>query len=235
MSQFVSWCDKIERQRKDMEKEKLLLLGTGGHAHSVVDSIEQSGIYQIVGFLDLPERVGALYQGYKVLGTDDLLDEFFLKGVRSAFVTVGYMGQGNVRNELYHRLTRIGYQLPVITDKTAAIAKNVKIGRGSFVGKNAVVNACAQIGDMCIINSAAVVEHDCRIGDFSHIAVGAVVCGGSVLGRQTFIGANATLIQNVSVGDNVVIGAGTLITKDIADNLIKYAAVEKRRDILKKG
>lgn len=214
-----------------MEKDKLLLLGTGGHAHSVVDSIEQSGIYQIVGFLDLEERVGTSYQEYKVLGTDDLLEDFFMQGVHNAFITVGYMGQGNVRSKLYHRLSQIGYQIPVIIDRTAVIAKNIKIGRGSFIGKNAVVNACAQIGEMCIINSAAVVEHDCRVGNFSHIAVGAVVCGGSVVGQQTFIGANATVIQNVTVGDNVVVGAGTVITKNIQDNRIRYAAVEKRRDL----
>ncbi len=218
-----------------MEKEKLLLLGTGGHAHSVVDSIEQRGIYQIVGFLDLKERVGVSYREYKVLGTDDMLEDFFVQGVRSAFVTVGYMGQGNVRNILYHRLKRIGYQIPAIIDKTAAVAGNIKIGQGSFIGKNAVVNACAQIGEMCIINSAAVVEHDCQIGNFSHIAVGAVVCGGSVVGRQTLVGANATIIQNVSVGDNVLVGAGTVITKDIADDMIKYASVEKRRIALDIG
>lgn len=30
--------------------ENIILLGLGGHAHSVVDSIEQAGEYNIIGF-----------------------------------------------------------------------------------------------------------------------------------------------------------------------------------------
>lgn len=218
-----------------MEEEKILLLGIGGHAHSVLDSIEQNGKYRVVGFLDLKERVGMSYKGYQVLGTDDLLEVYYERGIRKAFVTVGYMGQGNIRNRLYDSLMRIGYQMPVIIDKTAAIAENAKIGQGSFIGKNAMVNAYAEVGEMCIVNSAAVVEHDCRVGSFSHLAVGAVICGGVSVGKQTFIGANATVIQNVSVGENVMIGAGTVVAKDIEDDIVKYAGIERKRNGMQGG
>ncbi len=38
--------------------QDIILLGLGGHAHSVVDSIEQTGKYNIVGFLDTEEKQG---------------------------------------------------------------------------------------------------------------------------------------------------------------------------------
>lgn len=210
--------------------EEIILLGIGGHAHSVVDSIEQSGKYRIIGFLDIEERKGLQYKEYKVIGTDDMLEQYFRQGVRNAFVTVGYMGHGSVRKNLYFELKRIGYQIPNIIDNTAVLAKNIIYGEGNFIGKQAIVNAGAQIGDMCILNSGSVVEHDCKVGSFSHLAVGSVLCGGARIGEETFVGANAVVIQEISVGSKAIIGAGTIITRDVSDEIIKYGAIERKRE-----
>lgn len=176
--------------------EDIILLGLGGHAHSVVDSMEQDRKYNIVGFLDTEKMQGKQYKDYRVLDTDDALQKYFDNGIKNAFITIGFMGHGMVRNQLYQRLKDIGYNIPNIIDKTAVISENVEFEDGIFVGKKAVINANVKIGKMCIINTGAIVEHDCKIKSFSHIAVGSVVCGGVILGTQTLIGANATIIQN---------------------------------------
>lgn len=85
--------------------------------------------------------------------------------------------------------------LPNIVDPSAVIADDAVMGEGIFVGKRAVVNAAAHIGDLCIINTGAIVEHDCDVGNYSHISVGSVLCGGVRVGQRTLIGANATVIQ----------------------------------------
>lgn len=209
--------------------EDIILLGIGGHAHSVVDSIEQSGKYHIAGFLDREEQKDIWYKEYKVIGTDDMLQVFYEQGIRNAFVTVGYMGMGNIRQKLYTRIKEIGFQIPNIVDNTAIVAKNVLLGEGNFIGKRVIVNAGAQIGNMCILNSASVIEHDCRVGDFSHIAVGSVLCGGVRVGKSTLIGANSVIIQEVLIGNEVVIGAGSTIIKNVADNMVKYGKIERER------
>lgn len=198
--------------------EDIILLGLGGHAHSVVDSIEQAGKYNIIGFLDTEEMQDKHYKDYRVLGTDDSMQEYFDKGVRNAFVTIGFMGKGNIRNKLYRQLQDIGYTVPNILDRTVVISENVELEDGIFVGKRAVINANVHIGKMCIINTGTIVEHDCRIGGFSHVAVGSVVCGGAVIGNQTLIGANATVIQERKIGNRCIIGAGTIIRKDVEEN-----------------
>ncbi len=198
--------------------EDIVLVGIGGHAKGIVDTIEKQDKYHIVGFVDKTSEKKH-YKGYEVIGDDSDLETIFLRnGVKKAFISIGYMGNSNVRAELYERLKRIGYHLPVIIDQTAAVAENVQIEEGTFIGKNAVVNADAKIGRMCIINDGAIIEHDCSVGDFSHVAVGAVVCGMSKIGEQSFVGANATVIQCVDVGNFVTIGAGTVVLSDIKDN-----------------
>lgn len=196
--------------------EDIILLGLGGHAHSVVDSIEQAKRYNIIGFLDTEQSQGKHYKNYRILGTDELLRQYFDKGVRNAFITIGFLGKENIRNLLYRQLQDIGYTVPNIIDKTAVISENAKLKEGIFVGKKAVINANAQIGTMCIINTGAIVEHDCKIGEFSHIAVGSVVCGEVVVGNQTLIGANATVLQERKIGNRCIIGAGTTIRQDVA-------------------
>ena len=198
--------------------EDIVLLGLGGHAHSVVDSIEQIGKYNIIGFLDTEEMQGKQYKDYRILDTDDALQKYYNSGISNAFVTIGFMGHGKVRNRLYQKLKNIGYTIPNIIDKTAVISQNAELEDGIFVGKNAVINANAKIGKMCIINTCAIVEHDCTIGAFSHIAVGSVMCGRVSVGRQTLIGANATVIQEKVIGNYCIIGAGTTIKKDIGDH-----------------
>lgn len=211
--------------------EDIILLGLGGHAHSVVDSIEQTGRYNIIGFLDTEEMQGKHFRDYTVLGTDDALKKFYDSGIRNAFVTIGFMGHGNIRNRLYKQLKDIGYTVPAIIDSTAVISESAVFEDGIFVGKNAVINANARIGKMCIVNTGAIVEHDCKIGRFSHIAVGSMLCGGVSVGEQTLIGANATVIQERKIGNCCIIGAGTIVNKDIQDNVIRYGTTEKQRDI----
>lgn len=212
--------------------EDIILLGLGGHAHSVVDSIEQEGKYNIIGFLDIKEMQGKRYKDYRVLDTDDALHLYFDRGIRNAFIMIGFMGHGDIRNRLYKQLKDIGYTLPNIIDKTSVVSRSVELEDGIFVGKNAVINANAKIGRMCIVNTGAVVEHDCIIGGFSHVAVGSILCGGVSVGEQTLIGANATVLQERTVGNRCIIGAGTVIRKDVEDNIVRYGMTEKQRGIV---
>lgn len=204
--------------------DSIILLGIGGHAHSIVDSIESSNEYSICGFLDVSEKIGEQYRGYKVIGTDDLLEDFFQRGIRNAFVSIGFLGTGNIRNILYERIKAVGFHLPNIVDRTAVIAKDVIMGEGNFVGKAAIINSASQIGNMCIINTGAIVEHDCSVRDFSHVSVGSVLCGDVHVGQSSFIGANATVIQGKNIGDNCIVGAGTTIRKDMKDNQMAWSA-----------
>lgn len=203
--------------------EDIILVGFGGHAKSVTDTIEKSGKYRIVGYIERDGIGGDIdYRGYRVIGNDCDLQRVYEQGVHNAFVTIGHMGNTAVRQRLYNQLKSIGYQLPCVIDESAVIAADALIGEGTFIGKNAVVNANAEVGRMNIINTGAIVEHDCIIGDFVHLAVGSVACGGDCIGASAFIGANATLIQNVKVGCNAIVGAGAVVLSAVPDNQTVY-------------
>lgn len=197
--------------------EKIILLGSGGHAKSVVDVIEQGNLFEIAGFLDIPEKQEFSYKNYKVIGVDSDLKKFYNMGIKYGFVTMGYMGKKTPRVKLYQNLKEANFKLPIIKDLSACVAFDATIEEGVFIGKNAVINANAHIGKMSIINTGAIVEHECVIGEYTHIAVGAVLGGGIIIGKETFIGANATVIQGVEIGNCAIVGAGSVVLKNVSD------------------
>lgn len=206
--------------------KKIILLGCGGHAKSVVDAIESKGEYEIAGFLDNKEFC---YRGYDVIGADEAAEKLFKDGVQYAFISIGYMGNGRLRERLYAYVKDIGFELPVIVDSSAVIASDVQIGEGTFIGKNSVINANAKIGKLAIVNTGAIIEHDCKVGEFSHISVGAVLCGNVVVGDSCFIGAGTTAIQGIDVADNVIVGAGSVILKNIEKNSMSYGLIKSKK------
>ena len=194
----------------------ILIIGGGGHAKSVIDSILADHTYRVIGYT-ANEKNDALPFPY--LGSDDALEDCFKQGITNAVMGIGFLGgNSHIRDRLFAKAKAIGYCFPTIVDPTAIIAQNAIIGEGSYIGKKVVVNADAVVGEECIINTGAIVEHDCTVGKESHIAVGAVLCGGASVGDRCLIGANATLIQGVSVGNNAIVGAGSVVLDNVPDS-----------------
>lgn len=200
--------------------DKIIVIGAGGHAKSVIDSIENQGKFEIVGLIDKENMLGYKVGKYSVIGTDSELELFFENGIRYATIAIGYLGKSNTRDEIYKKVKKIGFELPIIVDKTAILANNVQIGEGTYIGKNAVVNAGAVVEKMCIINTAAVIEHDCIISQFTHVSVRAVVCGTVHVENHCMLGAGSIVIQGICIGEKTIVGAGAVVLGSCADNLV---------------
>lgn len=203
--------------------EKIIVLGMGGHAESLVDAIESQHLYEVAGYVVNENNASEMVKEYPVIGKDEDLQQIFQSGIRNAAIGVGYLGKSDVRERLWKILKKIGYCLPVICDKSAVLAKNVELAEGSFIGKGAIINTNVSIGKLCIINTGAIVEHDCHVGDFSHISVGTVLCGGVTVGKAAFVGANATVIQGTRIGNRSIVGAGTVIRKNVEDSAMVWS------------
>lgn len=195
----------------------IVLIGSGGHCASVLDSLKSNNIFDRIEIADLPESIGKEISGIEIKYTDDDLQSLYDSGIENVFITLGSHTDTCIRRKLYEKAKEIGFKFPNVIDKTAVVSGSSLLGTGVFVGKNAVINANSKIGDNVIINTGAIIEHDSYIGDFSHIAVGAVLCGNVNVGTDTFIGANSTVIQNISTGNNCVVGAGSLVRHRVCD------------------
>ena len=189
-------------------KEKIVLIGGGGHCHSVIDVIEQENRYEIIGIVDTKENIGKKVLDYEVIACDDDLETIF-KTCKNAVITVGHVESNKIRVKIYNKLKQIGFNLPVIISPLAYVSKHSVIEKGTIVMHHALINANVKIGKNCIINSKALIEHDCIVEDNCHISTASVINGAVLVKENSFFGSNATSKQSIEIDG--FIKAGSLV------------------------
>ncbi len=187
-------------------KEKIVLIGGGGHCRSAIDVIEQTNKYEIIGIVDTKENIGKQVLDYKVIACDDDLETIFLS-CKNAVITVGQIESNQIRVKLFKKLKEIGFNLPIIISPLAYVSKYASLGEGTIIMHHALINANVKIGKNCIINTKALIEHDCIVEDNCHISTASVLNGGVVVKENTFFGSNATSKEYIEVAGFIKAGS----------------------------
>ena len=190
----------------------IVLLGAGSHAVSVVDLVESTGEYSVVGLLDDRKNEGAKFLDYFCLGPFESLPGWVSKD-REFIVAVGQIGSPGFRLRLFESLLGLDARVVTIASPHAYVSPRSSLGVGTAVFHGAVINAGASIGDNCIINSQSLVEHDAKIGSHSHIATGARVNGEATVGARCFVGSGAVIFQGCKIPDDSVVPAGAIVKR----------------------
>jgi len=178
--------------------EKIVLVGGGGHCKSVIDVIELTNKYDIIGIIDTKENIGKKVLDYEIIACDDDLETIF-KTCKNAVITVGQIKSNKTRVKIYNKLKQIGFNLPVIISPIAYVSKHSFIDEGTIVMHHALINANVKIGKNCIINTKALIEHDAKVEDNCHISTASVINGGVIVKENTFLGSNSTSKQGIEI------------------------------------
>ncbi len=172
-------------------REKIILLGGGGHCKSVIDVIEQEGRFEIAGIVEKFVGESSEVLGYPLIGSDTQLPEL-REQYEYAFVTVGHIKSNAIRVKLFERLESLSFNIPTIISPFSYVSKHAHIEKGTIIMHHALVNADAKIAQNSIINSKALIEHDAVIEANSHISTGAIINGGVRVKANSFVGSGAT-------------------------------------------
>ena len=192
-----------------MLKEKILLIGGGGHCKSVIDVIESQNRFEIAGIVDKKEFMGQKILDYEIIGCDEDLETLF-KEYKYVVITIGQLLNANKRIELFDLVKKIGYELPIIISSRAYVSKHARIEEGCVVMHDVIINASAAVEKNCIINTKALIEHDAIIKENCHISTGAIINGGVVVNKNSFVGSNVVTKQYITIKENSFIKAGSL-------------------------
>jgi UDP-perosamine 4-acetyltransferase len=197
-------------------KKSCVVLGGGGHAKVVVETLLNEGKCRPMGVTDPRISEGKLL-GVPYVGDDEVLPKLLKKGVRAFVVGLAGVPDNRPRAALFQKGKEAG-MVPVTTvHPKAVVAKSATLGAGTVVFPRAVVNPDCVLGQNVIVNTGAVVEHDVRIADHAHVCPGTVLCGGVEVGEGAFVGAGAVVTQGVRIGAWAVIGAGSTVRKDVPE------------------
>ena len=100
------------------------------------------------------------------------------------------------------------------------IGDDVEIGPNTTIRRGALGNTIIKNG--CKIGSLSNIGHNTIIGEQCILTTQCVVGGSSTIGNKVFMGINAITRNKIKIGNNVNIGMGSVITKDIPDNVVIY-------------
>lgn len=189
----------------------VLVIGGGGHARVVIDSLRQSGA-EIVGIIDAdPAKIGQTVLGVPVVGGDEVIEASDPHGVHLA-LGIASVGAASLRARIAGQWLARGFVFPVIRHPSAIIAADCLVDAGAQIMAGAVVQPNTRLDTGALVNTGARVDHDCQLGPYAHVAPGAILCGFVSLGRCAFVGAGAVVTQSVRVADEQVLPAGSLTT-----------------------
>lgn len=115
--------------------------------------------------------------------------------------------------------------------KNAKIGKNCVIGEGVYVGPNVSIGDNVKIQNHSLIYEGVTIEDNVFIGpnvvttnDIYPRAQGAWDdrFRKTLFKKGCSIGANSTIVCGITIGENSLIGAGSVVTKDVLENVLVY-------------
>lgn len=106
----------------------------------------------------------------------------------------------------------------VTSSGTAVIQNNVELHTNVTVEKG-VMGGATIIGENTKIDNTSLIGHDSVIGHNVTIAASATLAGGVRIGNNSFLGVGVTIAPYVNCGERVKLSAGSVVTKDVPDDL----------------
>lgn len=208
-------------------KDKLLILGAGGHGKVAADVAKSMHNWSDICFLDDNESIKSVIS-LPVIGkfndADKFIDEY------DFFVAIG---NNLTRMKLLADLKTKGASIATLVHFNSILGSDVEIGAGSVIMPGVIINSCSRIGKGCIINTGASVDHDNIIEDYVHLSPGVRLAGTVHVCQGSWIGIGGVVNNNVKIsGGNVshpvIIEAGSVVVKDIVESGV-YGDVPSNR------
>jgi len=204
---------------------KIILWGGTGQAKVIRPIVEYYGSKVDAVIDDTPDLTSPfsdvpLYKGY-----EGFLEYIADKNIDEVgfVVTIGNnktCKNAEARIKISKLLEEEGLTPVTLIHPTAYVEQDVEIGKGVQICAGAIIITGSKIGDYCIINTGANIDHECILDEGSEIAPNATLCGCIHVGKYSWVGANATILPRINIGANSVVGAGSVVTKDVPENVV---------------
>ena len=126
-------------------------------------------------------------------------------------------------SELIGEPVEVGLFPPFFTD----CGKNIHLGKGVFI------NSGCKFQDQGGINigDGALIGHNTVLATLNHGLLPEerhdLIPKPIHIGKNVWIGSDSTILPGVTIGDNAVIGAGSVVTRDIPENMIAVGSPAK--------
>ena len=220
-----------------MNKEKVILWGTGKIAEVVHFYLTEDSEYEVCAFcVDKEYKERDDFRGLPVECFEEIEKKYSPTEYKMC-IPIGYVSMNRIRAEKYYAAKKKGYSfITYISSK--ATYYGTPVGENTIIFENNVIQPFTKIGSNTILWSGNHIGHHTEVGNHCFIASQVVISGGVKIKDYCFFGVNATVRDSVVVEKENLIGAGAVILHDTKEkevytnrNTIK---LEKTSDEVKK-
>jgi sugar O-acyltransferase (sialic acid O-acetyltransferase NeuD family) len=186
-----------------------IIFGSGGHARVISAIIHNS--YGNISFV-----------GLKADGKNTMAEETFFGSIeqfRQSDIFIG-IGANNIRKAVYEKLRQHGITPANCIAANAFVAHDAQLGNGVVVCPGSVIGSGARLGNNTIVNTLSSIDHDCVLGDHSQVTAGVNFGGTTITGENCFFGIHSGTVPNVNIGNNSIVMAGSMVYKDVPENVM---------------
>ncbi len=203
-------------------KKNIVIIGGGNQAQYTIDILEKENKYRISGIVDSVKDIGSTVYTYPVIGRQEDIKELMLQyNISGVILAIGdNWGRYKVSEQLKELVPDITFVNAI--HPSAIVGNDVHIGTGVVAMAGVIINPGAHVGDFTFFATGAQVEHDCVIGDYASVSAGSVMGGHVKIGKWSAITLGCTIFDRVVIGENTVVGGGSLVYKNLPDNILAY-------------
>ncbi len=204
--------------------QRLIIIGSQGHAKAVAEVANAISGIEIVGFVDDFRPAGTPVLQWQVLGSTTDIISVTERTFDVAFIAIG---DNDSRLAMVDRLKPLELCYRTLCHPTAYLSPSAKLGNGTVLMPHSVVSVESQLGAHVIVNTSASIDHDCIVEAFCSIAPGAHLAGHVTLRTAVAIGMGANVREKTEVKAHTIVGAGATVLCDLADFLVAYGTPAK--------
>jgi sugar O-acyltransferase (sialic acid O-acetyltransferase NeuD family) len=205
-----------------MEIKELILLGfSEATITMVLDILETNNTYPTIKVINNLKQIPIkAYENPKF--NIELLEEY--KYNIKDKILLGVTKKENKIKifEKYNFLPLLNYTQ--LISKTSIISTRTTLGYGTIINPLVCIAGHTYIDNFVFINRNVSIGHHTSIGEFSTINPGVNIAGNVKIGRNCQIGMGCNIFDGIEIGNNVTIGGGSIVTKNIPDNVIAYGS-----------
>lgn len=203
-------------------KKNIVIIGGGNQAQYTIDILERANLYRISGIIDSKREIGSHVYGYPIIGRQEdirqLANKYEIGGMVAA------IGDNWGRFNMTEQVRKLVPEIPWVNaiHPSAIIGNDVVMGIGVVAMAGVIINPGATISNFTFFATGAQIEHDCYIDAYASVSAGSVMGGHVKIGKYSAITLGCTIFDRITIGENSVVGGGSLVYKDIPDDVLAY-------------
>lgn len=203
--------------------KKIVVMGAGGFGAEAMWVLEEMNKFktspdrwEILGYADDDIlRKNRVYYDYKTLGSPEEIENNYAGQELWYFCAIG---NNNVRKNVAKRLDGLGWKAATLIHPSVIMARNIKIGEGTYIGAASVICPDATIEQHVLINVRVAIGHDTIMQSFSQACPGSQINGFCEVGYAAMIGSNASIVPGKKIGDGATVGGNSQVLRSVKAN-----------------